>query len=163
MIQPVGNSVSFKALYADDNATFSDSQTRVVNDIKLKLGDNLKQEDYFLKAGYAKDSVTLFRFIGLKKLGVGIDKSHTYKDKICIGTYDENHPFKTEDDVISQKEYTKKQLGTIAIMLLAIVGIVGAGLSSKKNSSKVTEKTIQLKNSLASDSTKILKDAFKKP
>ena len=62
MIRPINSSLSFKALYQDRNAKFSESQNKVIDDIKAKLGDKLEKEDYYVKAGAFKDSVVLSRY-----------------------------------------------------------------------------------------------------
>lgn len=155
MIRPINSSLSFKALYQDKNAKFSESQNKVIDDIKAKLGDNLKKEDYYVKAGAFKDSVVLSRLKGLKKTGTGIEQHHTYQEKLLIGTYDEEFPFQPQDAGIAQKNYFQNVFGAGVIMFLTIVGVLAAAL-------KAVEKTVQITGSVAADSAKVLKGAFNK-
>ncbi len=161
MIRPINSSLSFKALYQDRNAKFSESQNKVIDDIKAKLGDKLEKEDYYVKAGAFKDSVVLSRLKGLKKTGTGIEQNHTYQDKLLIGTYNEDFPFQLQDVGIAQKNYFQNAFGAVVIMFLVIVGVLAAALG-KKDAAKAVEKTVQITDSVAADSAKVLKGAFNK-
>lgn len=165
MIAPINNTMSFKGFYSNKNTQFNESQQKVVDDIKAKLKDESIKNDFFINPGKYKDSVYLAQVYDLKNKGTGVDKYQTYTNKLDIGTYDEEHLFNLED-LNDAKKADRKNTITSLISIVAIgiftMACILAGKSNKQFIQMPTpeHKTSIIKDTIVSDSSKILKDAF---
>lgn len=101
MINAIQNNVNFNGFYSLKNTNFTDSQNRVIDDIKYALGDEIiEKEDFIVFPGAIADTVELVHYVtGLKTQGAGINERvvfHRGSDKL-VGIYDETHPFNLND------------------------------------------------------------------
>lgn len=156
MINPISN-VSFKGVYSPKYTKFTESQDRVLSDIKTKLGQE-KEKSNFLAKPKGNDSLELLEICGLKTKGQGLDKKITYNTAIHIGTYDEKCPFKLED----YKNVKKKQIQDFVGIIIApfiVFGII-FGINQMKNKSASPEQTEKVMT-ITKDSLKTAKDSLK--
>lgn len=162
MIQQTNNAISFKGFYTNKNSKFSESQNKVVQDIKTKLEDESHKHDFFLNQGKYKDSVSLTEVYGLMKVA---KEHHSFSDKLEIGTYNEEHPFDLKDLKLARNERYKNAastcFGLIAMGIITMACIL-AGKSKFIKMPTPVNKTSIVQDSIVSDSSKILKDAFVK-
>ena len=100
------NSVNFKGIVYGGLRDFSESQIKVADDIKTKLGKTAEKNDFLIKA-LADDIVELSEVYNVKKVGTGINKEIQYSKGVYIGKYDEKHPFELEDYNYAIKEKAK--------------------------------------------------------
>lgn len=162
MIQPINNAMSFKGFYTNKNSKFSESQNKTVQDIKTKLEDESHKHDFFLNQGKYKDSISLTEVYGLMKV---TGEHHSFSDKLEIGTYDEEHPFDLKDLKSARDKRYKNTanacFGLIAMGMITMACILGGKSKFIKMPTPVNKTSI-VQDSLAYDSSKILKDAFVK-
>ena len=69
----------------------SESQEKVVEDIRAKLGDKA-EKNHFLISPLKDDVVELSEIYNVDKLGAGINKKIRYSNYLVIGLYDEDNP-----------------------------------------------------------------------
>lgn len=144
------NNINFKGIYSLKNSNFSESQLRVIENIKTTLGDKVNNGDFLVTPGTIKDSVELTHIVsGYKFHGNGLDESVSFTrgaDKF-IGTYNETNPFKIEDLSINKwgekprkSDNTWKYIGWTIIALGTL--LIGNG-AVKKCSGPVKASTIE--------------------
>lgn len=169
MIKPINNNINFKGFYSLKNTNFSESQKRVIENIKTTLGNKIDNGDYLVTPGAIKDSVELTHIVtGYKFHGNGLDETvsfHRGADKF-IGTYNEEYPFKIEDlsvnrwgDKPRKSDNTWKYVGWTIIALGAM--LIGNG-ALKKCSSSIKEAPVEKITTHIKDSiTTATKDSLK--
>lgn len=153
----VVNSINFKSVIVPKYPPLSDSQEKVLKDIRTKLGDKAKKQHFLIKP-LQNDIVELSKVHNVKNVGSGIDKKVQYSDKLFIGKYDEEHPFEIEDLHTVQKEQLKSLLGVLAPTMLIIGIILISAFGSKK---QPQEQTVEKTTIMAKDSVNIAKDSLK--
>ena len=86
-IQAPQSQNSFKAIYKPTNATYTEEQIKIINDINKKLKKDI---DIFIKPNDT-NSINLYKLDGIEK-----DENEKLNYKTCkfIGTYNEENPFK---------------------------------------------------------------------
>ena len=123
-IQPINNQTNFKAIYSPKGLHFSESQLKVIDDIKSRADEKM---DFIVRSGDTKDSVELRLLVGQKtkvengiKLNTGI-----YEETRRVGFYDKNHPFVQADADQTAKQWNDDQK-TFFFSLLACLALFGA-------------------------------------
>ena len=156
----VVNSINIKSVIVPKYRPLSDSQEKVLKDIRTKLGDKAKKQHFLIKP-LQNDIVELSKVHNVKNVGSGIDKKVQYSDELFIGKYDEEHPFEIEDLHTVQKEQLKSLLGVLAptMLIIGIILISAFGLKKQPQEQTVEKTTIMAKDSvnIAKDSLKIFK------
>ena len=123
-INAINNQTNFKAIYSPRGLHFSESQLKVIDDIKSRADEKM---DFIVRNGDTKDSVELRLLVGAKtelENGVKINRG------ICEGTrrvgfYDKNHPFVQADADQTVKQYNDDQK-TFLYSLLVCLALFGA-------------------------------------
>ena len=153
------NKPSFKGIFYGGHRDFSESQIKVADDIKTKLGKTAEKNDFLIKA-LPDDIVELSEEYNVKKVGTGINKEIQYSKGAYIGKYDEKHPFELEDYNYAVKEKAK---GFRALMFLALVYVatILALMPWKKNNSETVTQQTEKVATIAKDSLQFAKDSLK--
>ena len=170
MISSINNSLSFKAIYERKDSNFTETQHKIIDDIKQKLNNNVNYGDYMVTSGAIKDTVELQHFIfGLKEQGAEGKKCLVYpkgSDKF-IGVYDEKHSFdikdlenNNRDDVSYESDNTWKYVGWAIIALGALFignGAINKFVKTPKNNNveNVLTQTKDSLNAIKKDSLNI--------
>ena len=147
------NSTNFKSIIVPKYPKLSESQEKVVDDIKTKLGDKVEKK-HFLITPLKDDVVVLSEVYDVKKIGNGIDKKIQYSNSTFIGKYNEEHPFEIGDFKAIQKEELKDLLSVLAPTLLIISIILMSALGLKKQPQEQTLEKVEI---VAKDSLQTLK------
>lgn len=127
------NSTNFKSVIVPKYPKLSESQEKVLEDIRTKLGDKAEKK-HFLITPLKDDVVELSQVYNVKNIGNGIDKKIQYSDSLLIGRYNEETPFEMNDLKTVQKEQLKSLLGVLAPTFLIIGIILMSTFGSKKQS-----------------------------
>lgn len=114
------NQLSFSAIYAPKNVKFSSKQEKVCNTIKSAMREPLVRfngetaENFYKSKGYdfeiipfSDDSVYLTVYRGMREIGVGTDRAHTYSNFANIGQYDSLSEFNISDIANRIREKTE--------------------------------------------------------
>ena len=124
-VQAINSQTSFKGVYSPKGIRFSESQKKVIDDIKNKVNPN---EDFFVEYGVRDNSIELFKLEGRTRDALDAEKTG-WKKQLYIGTYSENCLFKQKDLEEVKKEQLKNNiLGTftgvviLGMMLTIILG-----------------------------------------
>ena len=151
-IQLVNSQVGFKAIYSTEKANYTESQLKIIDDIKSKTSDKMD----FAAEPVDKDKIALYRLYEVNKTEVnGIDRYTPYSSNY-IGTYDEKNPFKKED-LIPPKDNIHR---IIAMYILAI-GAVLISNSIVKSCTKEMSPVVKNTTTLIKDSLqKVAKDTL---
>ena len=123
-INAINNQTSFKAVYYPKGLHFSESQLKVIDDIKSRADENM---DFIVRNGDTKDSVELRLLVGEKtelENGVRVNKG-IYEGTRRVGFYDKNHPFVQADADQTAKQWNDDQK-TFLFSLLACLALFGA-------------------------------------
>ena len=147
------NSTNFKSVIVPKYPKLSESQEKVLEDIRTKLGDKAEKK-HFLITPLKDDVVELSQVYNVKNIGNGIDKKIQYSDSLLIGRYNEETPFEMKDLKTVQKEQLKSLLGVLAPTFLIISIILMSTFGSKKQSQ---EQTLEKVETVAKDSLQKLK------
>ena len=147
------NSTNFKSVIVPKYPKLSESQEKVLEDIRTKLGDKAEKK-HFLITPLKDDVVELSQVYNVKNIGNGIDKKIQYSDSLLIGRYNEETPFEMSDLKTVQKEQLKSLLGVLAPTFLIIGIILMSTFGSKKQSQ---EQTLEKVETVAKDSLQKLK------
>ena len=149
------NSTNFKSVIVSKYPKLSESQEKVLEDIRTKLGDKA-EEKHFLITPLKDDVVELSQVYNVKNIGIGINKKVQYSDPLFIGRYNEEHPFEMNDYKKVHKEQLKDFLGLVGFVALFMTGMLGfmfAITNKKPFQSQETEKVVNM----AKDSLQTLK------
>ena len=156
----VVNSINFKSVIVPKYPKLSESQEKVLEDIRTKLGDKAEKK-HFLITPLKDDVVELSQVHNVKNIGNGIDKKIQYSDSLLIGRYNEETPFEIEDLHTVQKEQLKSLLGVLAptMLIIGIILISAFGLKKQPQEQVAEKAAIITKDSMniAKDSLKIFK------
>ena len=149
------NQLSFSAIYAPKNVKFSPKQEKVCNTIKSAMREPLERfngetaENFYKSQGYdfeiipfSDDSVYLTGYRGMREIGVGTDRAHTYSNFANIGQYDSSSVFNIDDiaDGIKEKNRSDRSLAAMFLMLpLAIVTMCILSLFDNKSANKAQD------------------------
>ena len=121
------NQLNFGALYVQKHQ-YSDSQKNTIKQIKEAMSQpsekfsNQSAEDFYKSKGIdffiesgkkGEDSISLSGYDEIKHSDTGIDEAITCKESFSIGTYNEEHPFKTDDIAKGLKEFKMFSAGNI--------------------------------------------------
>lgn len=147
------NSTNFKSVIIPKYPKLSESQEKVVEDIRTKLGDQAEKK-HFLITPLKDDVVEVSRVYNVKDIGNGIDKKIQYSDPLLIGRYNEETPFEIRDLKTVQKEQLISLLGVLAPTLLIIGTILMSTFGLKK---QPQEQTLEKFETVAKDSLQTLK------
>ena len=147
------NSTNFKSVIVPKYPKLSESQEKVLEDIRTKLGDKAEKK-HFLITPLKDDVVELSQVYNVKNIGNGIDKKIQYSDSLLIGRYNEETPFEMNDLKTVQKEQLKSLLGVLAPTFLIIGIILMSTFGSKKQSQ---EQALEKVETVAKDSLQKLK------
>ena len=147
------NSTNFKSVIVPKYPKLSETQEKVLEDIRIKLGDKAEKK-HFLITPLKDDVVELSEVYNVKNIGNGIDKKIQYSDSLLIGRYNEETPFEMSDLKTVQKEQLKSLLGVLAPTFLIIGIILMSTFGSKKQSQ---EQTLEKVETVAKDSLQKLK------
>ena len=123
-INAINNQTSFKAIYSPRGLYFSESQLKVIDDIKSRADEKM---DFIVRNGDTKDSVELRLLVGAKtelENGVKINRSICEETR-RVGFYDKNHPFIQADADQTAKKWNDDQK-TFFFSLLACLALFGA-------------------------------------
>ena len=123
-IQAINNQTSFKAVYSPKGLHFSESQLKVIDDIKSRADEKM---DFIVSSGDTKDSVELRLLVGPKtKLENGVRlNTGVYEGTRRVGIYDKNRPFVQADADQTAKQWNDDQK-TFFFSLLACLALFGA-------------------------------------
>lgn len=123
-ISAINNQTSFKAIYSPRGLHFSESQLKVIDDIKSRANENM---DFIVRNGDTKDSVELRLLVGPKtKLENGVRlNTGVYEGTRRVGIYDKNRPFVQADADQTAKQWNNDQK-TFFFSLLACLALFGA-------------------------------------
>ena len=123
-IQAINNQTSFKGVYSPRGLHFSESQLKVIDDIKSRAGEEM---DFIVSNGDTKDSVELRLLVGPKtKLENGIRlNTGVYEGTRRVVIYDKNRPFVQADADQTAKQWNNDQK-TFFFSLLACLALFGA-------------------------------------
>ena len=147
------SSTNFKSVIVPKYPKLSESQEKVLEDIRTKLGDKAEKK-HFLITPLKDDVVELSQVYNVKNIGNGIDKKIQYSDSLLIGRYNEETPFEMNDLKTVQKEQLKSLLGVLAPTFLIIGIILMSTFGSKKQSQ---EQALEKVETVAKDSLQKLK------
>lgn len=147
------NSTNFKSVIVPKYPKLSESQEKVLEDIRTKLGDKAEKK-HFLITPLKDDVVELSQVYNVKNIGNGIDKKIQYSDSLLIGRYNEETPFEMNDLKTVQKEQLKSLLGVLAPTFLIIGIILMSTFGSKRQSQ---EQALEKVETVAKDSLQKLK------
>ena len=152
-IQAISNQTSFKGVYSPKGIRFSESQLKVIDDIKSKVNPN---EDFFVEYGVRDNSIELSKLEGRKR-------NTGWKKQLYIGTYSEKCLFKTEDLEEVKKEQQKKDLeGTLtgAIILGMMLTIILGYRNNTKAKDTIPTVKEQIINPIKDTLQKVGKDTL---
>ena len=123
-IQAINNQTSFKAVYSPKGLHFSESQLKIIDDIKSRADEKM---DFIVHSGDTKDSVELRLLVGPKtKLENGVKlNTGVYEGTRRVGFYDKNRPFVQADADETAKKWNDDQK-TFFFSLLALLALFGA-------------------------------------
>ena len=147
------NSTNFKSVIVPKYPKLSETQEKVLEDIRIKLGDKAEKK-HFLITPLKDDVVELSEVYNVKNIGNGIDKKIQYSDSLLIGRYNEETPFEMSDLKTVQKEQLISLLGVLAPTLLIIGTILMSTFGLKK---QPQEQTLEKFETVAKDSLQTLK------
>ena len=119
-IQAINNQTNFKGVYSPRGVRFSESQKKVIDDIKNKVNPN---EDFFVEYGIRDNSIELSKLEGRVRDALDVEKTG-WKKQLYIGTYSENNLFNLEDIENVKREQRKRDIGGI------LTGVVILGMMS---------------------------------
>ena len=158
MLQQINN-INFKSIYYGGDSDFSESQKKVVDDIKIKLGKTVDDNNFLIKA-LNHDVVELSEIKDVKTVGTGIDKKIEFSKGVFIGKYDEKHPFEREDYSSALKERAR---GFSALVVLALIyfAAIFALMPWKKNNSEAVTQQAEKVVTTAKDSLQMVRDSLK--
>ena len=132
------NNTNFGKIYRVTRP-YTDSQENVIEQIKgelrkpsKKFGNKTAEEfyesnnkmDFLLDKSTFFDSIRVSGVYGAKQVGVGADERYKFSDSFVIGTYDEAHPFKTNDIESGRKQYRIN--GLKLCLNMGLIGIAAA-------------------------------------
>lgn len=182
-VQAVNNKTSFGAIYQPIDFNFNKFQEPIADAIKKAMREPLhkfngKTAEGFYKskgldfeiAPHSSESVYLTAYKGMKEIGRGVDREHTYSDFINIGEYDKNSEFRISDieSAIKDKKVSDFGFGLIFAALIGLISVLGLGNRiSRLSNSKMQETTKPLIENVDSIANKakaiqpILEDSFK--
>ena len=165
MINATSN-INFKHVYTSRFTQLSESQNKVVEDIKSKLGTERSRKKDFLIKAKNNDCVELSRVYCVENEGYGKHRHFSYVKEVPIGTYSEEMPFEFEDYKKVMKKNRKNTLNTL-VLGFGLFGIVFGGLvaSTTKKINTSTEKVMTIAKdsiqTLKKDSLQISKDSMR--
>ena len=130
-IQAINSQTSFKGVYSPRGLHFSESQLKVIDDIKSRADEEM---DFIVSSGDTKDSVELRLLVGPKtKLENGIRlNTGVYEGTRRVGIYDKNRPFVQADADQTAKQWNDDQK-TFFFSLLALLALFGAIMFGVRN------------------------------
>lgn len=140
------NSTNFKSVIVPKYPKLSESQEKVVEDIRTKLGDKA-EKNHFLISPLKDDVVELSEVYNVREVGTGIGKKIRYSDPLLIGRYNEETPFEMSDYKKVHKEQLKDFLGLVGFVALFMAGMLGfmfAITNKKPFQSQETEKVVNM-------------------
>ena len=162
-INTINNQTSFKAVYSSRGLHFSESQLKVIDDIKSRADENM---DFIVRNGDTKDSVELRLLVGPKtKLENGVRlNTGIYEGTRRVGIYDKNRPFVQADADQTAKQWNDDQK-TFFFSLLALLALFGAmmfGVRKLQEANKDAIPTVkeQVVNPLKDSLQKFSKDTL---
>ena len=161
------NSTNFKSVIVPKYPKLSESQEKVLEDIRIKLGDKAEKK-HFLITPLKDDVVELSEVYNVREVGTGIGKKIRYSDPLLIGRYNEETPFEMNDYKKVHKEQLKDLLGLLGFVTIFMAGLLGfmfAITNKKPFQSQETEKVVNMtKDSLQNvkqDSLNFAKESLK--
>ena len=124
-VQAINSQTSFKGVYSPKGIRFSESQKKVIDDIKNKVNPN---EDFFVEYGVRDNSIELFKLEGRTRDALDAEKTG-WKKQLYIGTYSENHLFNLEDIENVKREQRKRDIGGIltGVLILGMMSTIILG------------------------------------
>ena len=124
-IKAIDNQTNFKGVYSPRGVRFSDSQKKVIDDIKNKVNPN---EDFFVEYGVRDNSIELFKLEGRTRDALDAEKTG-WKKQLYIGTYSENYLFNLEDIENVKREQRKRDIGGIltGVLILGMMSTIILG------------------------------------
>ena len=161
-IQAIKNQASFKAIYSPRGLHFSESQLKVIDDIKSRADEEM---DFIVSSGDTKDSVELRLLVGPKtKLENGIRlNTGVYEGTRRVGIYDKNRPFVQADADQTAKKWNDDQK-TFFFSLLALLALFGAMMFGVRklqgNSNAIPTVKEQVINPIKDSLQKVEKDTL---
>ena len=161
------SSTNFKSVIVPKYPKLSESQEKVLEDIRIKLGDKAEKK-HFLITPLKDNVVELSQVYNVKNIGTGINKKVQYSDPLFIGRYNEEHPFEMNDYKKVHKEQLKdlgSLLSFICFFLPAMLGLMFVTTNKHQAKTQQTEKvTTMAKDSLQNvkqDSLNFAKESLK--
>ena len=112
MIRPISiNKTSFQGFYSKQGEKYTPTQYFVAKDIKTKLANKAKTDDFLVSTGAIKDSVELWKVKGLVAGDINEDELElSWKEAEFIGAYSKEAPFKLND--LDKKQSNAKDFVT---------------------------------------------------
>lgn len=158
MIQPVSNqNANFKGFYSKAGDKFTPNQYIVAKDIKSKLGNLVKNENFMISTGAIKDSVGLWKVKGLTTGNINKNEIELqWKEADFIGTYSKEAPFKLKD-LERKKDYAEGIITGICLGIITTAILIVCGTLSKSNKNTVNKIKTEQYQPFVNDSLQKLK------
>ena len=113
---------TFEGLYLTPNTKFSKTQKKIIQNIKNNLGSQINKKEFLIKPN-KKNSVDLFRIIGLNKTNNIDSDTINYDKEHFIGNFDKKHPFKISHLRKAESKGYMHNLWKLALITLTALGL----------------------------------------